>query len=133
MSPYEIMVEKYTQHPQACGFTTYLDWHSKHGFVFITPDFFCMGRHVRRSAPADEITEPTRLFTKEESDCWYVHALAGNMSKAWSIMPWELPWMCFERLAGDRRELRFYLTEMLKRHTPPFIADEHPQHLRTVS
>jgi hypothetical protein len=133
MSPYERMVEQYTLHPQACGFTTYLDWHSKHGFVFITPDFFCMGRHVRRDAPVADICEPTHLFTKEESDCWYVHAASGDMRKMWSILPWELPWIAFERWREGKLELAFFLTELLKRHIPPDLSHEtfpHAQYLR---
>jgi hypothetical protein len=135
MSPYERMCEQYTLHPQACAFTTYLDWHSRHGFVFITPDFFCMGRPVVRSAKPEEICDPTHLFHVEQCDCWYVHAASGDMRKMWRILPWELPWIAFERLRGDKLELAFFLTELLKRHIPPDLSHDafpHAQYLRAA-
>ena len=113
-------------HPQECPFKAYLDWHMKHGFVFSTPEFFAMGRPVMRYRPEAEITEPTFLFNPEDCDTWYIFALAGNMQKAWSIMPWPLEWIAFERLRGGIRELTFARTETLKRLCPPILinADE---------
>ena len=119
MSPFERASKLYDDHPQAQTFSWYLNWHALHGFVFITPDFFVMGRPVIRAADHENITEPTHLFTHEDCDCWYIHCLAGDMGKSWRVLPWELPWFAFERFRHGKLELCFVPTESMKRHIPP--------------
>lgn len=117
MTPHQQIALLYLKHPQLQSFDWYKSWHADHGFVFATPDYFIMGRHVCRAASQAEIAEPTRLFTKEESDCWYVHAMAGDMSAAWDMLPWELPWMAFERLREGRLELQVVELSRMRRLT----------------
>lgn len=113
MSPYERMIAKYQEHPQEREFAWYLDWYSKHGFVFITPAYFVMGRPVDRQDP--RLTEPTKLFRKEDADCWYVHAMAGDIAQSFDVVPWPLPWFAFERVRSGKRELQLVRSETLKR------------------
>ena len=111
-SPYDTIKAKYeaSEHVEPWGF--WLDWHLQNGFVFSTPVFFAMGRPVRSA------TGILWKSSKDIADTWYIWGLAGDMSKCWSILPYELPWIAFERIRGGKRELAFYRTEDLRRHTP---------------
>lgn len=81
-----------------------LQLHLSNGFVFSTPDFFIMGRPVPRGAYFGQIVNPAVVFAPELCDCWHVHVLAGNASKAWSILPYPLQWLGYQR----NNELRFF-------------------------
>ena len=113
MSPFDRMAEKYRLNPQEMSFDWYVDWHMRHGFVYSTPGFFVMGRMVARS-----FVEAHGLWKNAESgglcDCWYVHAMAGDLAQAWSILPWALPWTAFERVHGAKRVLTIVRTVRLK-------------------
>ena len=78
--------------------------HYAHGFVFSTPAFFVMGRPVPRGAFAADVVNPAVSYAHELCDCWHVHVLAGDASKAWSILPFPLKWLSFQR----NNELRFF-------------------------
>ncbi len=115
MSPYEQMAAKYAAHPQARPFEWYVAHHARHGFVYSTPQFFVMGRPVRRDANAEHITEPTFLFQHDVCNCWFVHAMAGDLSRVWDILPWPLGWVAWERILDGTLDLRFYPTERVRR------------------
>lgn len=114
MTPFEEMAQWYANHPTEQSFAWYVDWHLKHGFVFSTPEFFVLGRPVLRAAGEARICEPTHLFNPDDCDCWYLHALAGDMGKVWGIMPWPLGWIAFERTRDGKRELQVLPTERLR-------------------
>lgn len=104
MSPYETIRLKYEASEHEKPWKWWLEYHYERGFVFSTPDFFAMGRVTSKSPGMD--------------DCWYIFAFAGDMAKCWSILPWPLPWVAFERILDGKRDLRFYRLEDLRRHTP---------------
>ena len=72
------------------------------------PIFFLMGRPVARNAPAVRITEPTYLFNPSDCDCWYIHAMAGDIRGAIGMEPYKLPWYAWERMLDGKLDLRFY-------------------------
>lgn len=111
MSPYETAREVYVKEPCARTFDEDLATHLRAGFVFSTPDYFIMGRAVWSKAPAHLILDPRNPFVREVCDCWMIYLAAGDMTKAWEIMPWPLPLFSFER----RNELRFYKAADMKR------------------
>ena len=115
MSPYETIAQKYFDHPQEAPFGDYVEWHLQYGFVYSTPEYFVMGKNCRRLAPSNEIVDCEHVFDASDSDCWYVFAMAGNVSKAFSSMPFPLPYIAFERIIDNKRELRLYKTEDLQR------------------
>ena len=115
MSPYETIAQKYIDLPQGASFGDYVDWFFKYGFVYSTPEYFVMGKNCRRLAPPNEIVDCEHVFDASDSDCWYVFAMAGNVSKAFSSMPFPLPYIAFERIIDNKRELRLYKTEDLQR------------------
>lgn len=114
MTPYERIAQRYQMYPQAQSFEWYVEHHLKNGFVFSRPDFFVMGRPVCRYAPASLITEPTYLFDPDQCDCWYVFAMAGDLTHVWDILPWELEYVAWERILDSCRELRFYKSDRIQ-------------------
>lgn len=104
------------EHPQEMPFSWYVEWHFKNGFVFSTPEFFIMGRAMERGL-IEKRGMALAFSMRPHADTWYVHAMAGDMSKAWSILPWHLPWIAFERVRNGKRELTFVELERLRRLT----------------
>jgi hypothetical protein len=81
------------------------------GFVFVRPDLFIMGRPVQADAEARLIVDPAHHFPWEACDCWHVHLMAGNVVRAFALMPWPLPLVSFER----NNDLRFYAMASIER------------------
>jgi hypothetical protein len=93
----------YAKEPCSGTFRSDLEAHLLYGFVFSRPDFFVMGRPVIKAAPYAEIVDPWQVFPSSQCDCWHVFLMAGNVARALAMIPWELPWLSFER----RNVLRF--------------------------
>lgn len=110
-TPVEIAAEVYEREACARSFREDVEAHLLNGFVFSTPDFFIMGRAVERDAAPTLILDPLHAFPRESCDCWHIWLFAGNMERAWSIMPWSLKWFSFER----KNELRFYSADAIRR------------------
>lgn len=112
MSPYQKIRQKYVDTPQEEAFEFYVEWHHKHAFVFSTPNFFIMGRPVIM-----RIFDPKRLdlFSPSKADAWFIHAMAGDIPRVWSVLPWELPFIGWERTRSKETELQFHPIEVLKR------------------
>lgn len=124
MTPYDQIYSQYAQHPQARTFSWYIEWHLRHGFVFSTPEYFVMGRPVNM-AHFDPDASEIHVYSRESSDAWYIHAMAGEMPKLWAIMPWDLPQIGWERVRDGKRELSFFSTEDLRRLCPPHEITSH--------
>jgi len=113
MTPYERLVALYDRQPEICGgksLAWYIDVYCRHGFVFSRPDFFIMGRPVVAFLDPEKIMQCDFDFHWHRCDCWQIEAMAGNCAKAFDIMPWPLPWLCFCRWFQDKRGLRFVET-----------------------
>lgn len=108
MSPYLQLVAKYAKHPQEHPFGWYISYYLENGYVFNTPDFFIMGAPILRPPLLDR-------------DTWLIHSMSGSMEKAWSVLPYELPYFAFERFDQD---LRFYPVSEIRRFTAP---DRHTE------
>ncbi len=111
MTPYEQAMAVYKSEPCARTFEADLALHLEFGFVFNTPEFFIMGRPVKKDAPHGLILDSSYAFVRRECDCWHIHLAAGNLEQAWQILPWQLPWLCFER----KNELRFVPADRIQR------------------
>lgn len=77
-------------------FASALEWNYQHGFVFSTPDFFIMG--------------------SDRDGSWFVEGMAGDMSKAWSILPYELPSVTFYRFDNELHSLPLAVVKRLTYH-----------------
>ena len=117
MTPYELAQRVYRLEPCARTFEQDRDWHLMNGFVFSTPDFFAMGRPVVRSSPV-EILVGLHRFPATVCDCWHIYIFAGDMTKAWGILPWDLPWVSIER----KNVLKFYRLDSIRR-----LSGERPK------
>ena len=109
MSPLDKARLVYTQEPCARTFEEDLRLHLQFGYVFSTPEFFVMGRPVDRHAPYDQLTDPRLQFP--EPDAWWVYLAAGDFIKIWTISPYNLSYIGWER---DNRP-RFYRVSQLFR------------------
>lgn len=110
MTPIDLARRVYRLEPCARTFEEDMGWHLNHGFVYSTPDFFVMGRPVKSGAKPEIIVSLER-FPATVCDCWHVYLMAGDMSKAWGILPWELPLVSIER----RNVLKFYRLDSIRR------------------
>ncbi len=108
MTPYERIARRYDEDEPPGAFDCLVEWHLMHGFVFSRPDYFVMGRPVCSDASAELICEPTFHFASARCDCWYIHAMAGNLSNVWAVLPWELPWIAWQRHHDPEKVLRIY-------------------------
>lgn len=117
VNPIDLARHVYQSEPCARSFEQDLTWHLENGFVFSRPDFFVMGRPVVSSAPRMFIVGQHR-FPSSVCDCWHVYLMAGNVAKAWSMLPWELPWVSFER----ENVLRFHRLASIRRLSGGFPA-----------
>ena len=95
--------------------------HLEHGFVFSTPAYFVMGRPVKSSAPEYAILNPCVNWPRAECDCWHVYLCAGDIKRAFGVMPWPLPCVSYERDG----KLRFLTMEQVIRTTE--MANERTQ------
>jgi hypothetical protein len=115
VSPYLEIQELYLKSPEERPFGYYLSIHLERGYVYSSPDFFWMGVPVVKSeleAGRYPLTLPSG-----KPDCWYISALAGDMVKAWSVEPFPLPWIGFDRGPMGRKKLKFYERQRLRTHT----------------
>lgn len=118
MNPYVAMFEKSKELQPEEDFMKLVSYHLQFGFVYSTPDFFVMGRPVNSEADEALIMNPLHLFPEAEWDCWYCHAMSGDMSKAWEILPFPLGYLAFHRVHAGVRELTIVDIEKLIRLTP---------------
>jgi len=118
MTPLDRIAEFYAKHPQELSFESYLNWHLENGCVFSTSDFFIMFRAIK-TYPTEGQTrhgiDNFAIWDRSEQNCWYVHAMAGNMSKCWSILPYPLGFIAFDRIRDGTRELTILPTERIRR------------------
>ena len=114
MSPIDQCAVAFTR--RGVDFAHHLELHYAHGFVFSTPAFFIMGRPVDRHASATFIRDPKYKEAEGKCNAWWIHGMAGDVAKAWDILPWPMAWIGFERFDND---LRFYSAEDIRRLTIP--------------
>jgi hypothetical protein len=122
MTPFGQAIEAHQRGRGPRSFEEDLVLHLQHGFVFSTPDFFIMGRAVVRTAAPEWILDPANPFAREDCDTWLVYLAAGDLGKAWSILPWPLPWLAFER----NNDLRFYELARIRRLSTTPDHEESP-------
>lgn len=127
MTPIDRIREFYQLHPQEQPFEWYLNWHLADGFVFSTPEFFIMGRPIKMY-PDEEATihgiDNFAIWDRSEHNCWYVHAMSGNIAKCWDILPYPLGFIAFERTRNGKRELTIMPTERIRRLTHDFFEQQ---------
>lgn len=103
MNHFQTLRKLYEQRDREHSFDWYVWEHHNHpeGFVFSTPDYFVMG---------------SRLASKGYGpiDTWFVYAMAGDLSKVWSILPYDLPLVAWERQTPYGKKLHFYRANRIR-------------------
>lgn len=122
MNPFRELEAQYERLPRLEPFLYYVRLYHCNGFVFSRPDFFVAGRPVPREAAPERILDDRETFAGEKCDCWYIFGAAGDMRRMWQVLPWELSWFCFTRLADPLSELRFISRERLRLRCPPDLS-----------
>lgn len=89
-------------------FAQALERNYRDGFVFSTPSYFVMGRPILDNPMAP-------------GGAWFLESASGDTSAMWSILPWFLPWIGWERF--DSR-LRFYPMDDIRRFTRNEIHEQ---------
>lgn len=94
MTPAEIIAAKYAT--EGVSFREVLASHLVNGYVFSGPDCFLMGRPVGSRDP-DLWLDFDYRFPLAECDAWLVTAMAGDLKRAASFMPYPLPHLVYQR------------------------------------
>lgn len=97
MTPYEQVEELYRLYPQPLSFQQDIERIGKDpfGYVIMNRDFVVLGW--------------------DGGDCWVIHAIAGNLAKAWAALPYDLTYIAFCRPKRDAKELQIYPLDRLRR------------------
>jgi hypothetical protein len=96
MRPFDAIQELYSKHP-SMDFEHDLDAHFEAGYVVATPLAFAMARPVMRHWSREMLANPYKVEALELADCWFIWALAGELSIAARWLPISLPWLGFAR------------------------------------
>lgn len=112
-APYGRMAEQYRKHPEPLPFESYVRWHLEHGFIFSTPHFFIQGFAVDKDKLGAGLY-PLNCWNPQ-GDCWYVADMAGDMTAAWSILPWELPFIAWHRDRAGGKDLHIVPLSRMRR------------------
>lgn len=119
--PYDEIRAAYIKHadPAAMSWEALVGWHlaNPRGHVIKDPSFFVMGRAVDINAGEESVLDLTHDFDPQFCDAWFLYAFAGDKEKAWRALPFELPWLCFQRLGSTGNELHYAPTRAMRRHS----------------
>ena len=110
-SPFERAARAHLSLGSDWSFAEVVEAHAVSGYVSVTPEVFLLGRAVNSDWSDAELCDP-HLWSAEP-DCWHVWLLAGDASRVWGLLPYELPWVSFHR----RGRLRVVREEVVRRMT----------------
>lgn len=102
LAPVQLAAAVYQREPCARTFKEDLEAHLLHGWVVSTPTAFAMGRIVDCKAELADLVNPWVTF--ELGDTWLIYLTAGNLREALGLLPFDLPYIAWEK----RNVLRIY-------------------------
>lgn len=117
-TPYDQIRAAYLKHGEGMTWEELVGWHLTNPLAYVvkTPDYFVMGRAVIKEASRTDILDLRVTFQPGSCNAWFLYAFAGDMQKAWAALPYELPWLAWERYGDAEMELRFLSAAQIKRH-----------------
>ena len=80
------------------------------GYMIRTPDFLVLGKPVKLFTT----TEPHDQWDTVGADAWYIKLLVGSLKALLDMVPYPLPFVCFERWARGVRHLKTYSFKRVK-------------------
>ena len=108
LTPFEKAAAVYIRESCPRTFLEDLELHARHGYVFITPAYFIMGRPVWSQGEVEEVVNPEFVYGREYQDAWMVYLCATTgthpLKEFLKLEPYPLPLLCWER----DNKLRFY-------------------------
>lgn len=105
--PWKQVEALYARYPQTRPFAEDVLAHIRTGYVIDTPEYFIMGRGVRRDADSEDIRNPLVSFPRHEQDTWLVWAFAGTSQNFLTFVPYPLTWVSWSRRNGPLRFHKF--------------------------
>jgi len=102
VSPWDRIVERYDKSESGELLAAQLSQNLSDGFVFSTPEYFIMGREIDGS--------------------WFIEAMAGDMSKAWDILPYPLPTISWRRFDNELHSYPLSVVKRLTHHESPLVS-----------
>jgi hypothetical protein len=104
VSPFAQARRIYEREDCAHTFAEDLLWYLEHGYVWNSPGCFAMARPVWLSPIASEAAQRVnreRIVGRHVGgswpNCWHCHVVAGSIREGLSKLPFELPYISFER------------------------------------
>lgn len=91
-TPVDIIRRMYFAHPDMGSFQLALEGYMRHAYVYAGRDLFVMARLCNHKATSDELDNLFCEWPAEETDCWHVHAAAGDLSRLFEVCPVKLPY-----------------------------------------
>lgn len=80
------------------------------GYMIRTPDFLVLGKPVKLFTT----TEPHDQWDTVGADAWYIKLLVGSLKALLDMVPYALPFVCFERWVKGNRNLKTYSYKRVK-------------------
>ncbi len=115
MTPFEKAIATQLVDCSAADFFSALNAHFLRGFVHSDSASFLMARPVCSSASRESILDPLCQFRADSCDAWFVYLAAGNLPDLFSLAPYPLEFICYERF-GAVKIVRFQsISEKSKR------------------
>lgn len=91
----------------ANDFRDELSAHLVNGYVLSSPDCFVMGRPIDLRSPREVVLNPWFAFPPENVNAWLVWAAAGTVREILAFLPYELPYLVWQRRGGKLRVYEF--------------------------
>lgn len=82
-----------------------IDFHARHGHIVFSPEFCIMARPVSSQWTDEDITG-FRIELTQTPDCWHIHIASGDLKKVLDIIPYQLPYVSFQRNGGELRRYK---------------------------
>ena len=106
MTPFEKAIATQLVDCSAADFFSALNAHFLHGFVHSDSSAFLMIRPVGTGSTREMIVDPLCQFREESCNAWFVYLAAGNLPDLFSLAPYPLEFICYERF-GELKIVRF--------------------------
>lgn len=87
--------------------------HNRTGYTLVTATCIAAARPVRKDAREADVLNPSVVFP-EGRDAWLVWIVAGDIREAIAALPYELPWIGWQK----KNRLRWHRLADFRLHSP---------------
>jgi hypothetical protein len=134
--PYAQIRALYQRRSLALTWEQLVGWHLADPLAYVIkePDFFIMGRAVRKDASPDDIRD-LRIRFERGCDAWFIYAFAGDMGRALDALlakSHTYRFIAFERFDREEKELHFMETARIREKLTDGLQTFHAGHADDV-